>query len=619
MDGGLKISGPKAECLWLSAWMRPSLRATVIVLLAGLVACGGATSEPQVEAVPLQSALIAVQSALITPSFTLNGGAFPLSEYHDGNLVLRGATPATASDVVALASSHDISPAAVRVVQGDYSVYYQHETGTDVPQNRDAPVQTGVGLNSNQDLVIDVTAWQLRPGFTLNGGSFPLSEYDDGVFYLQPAAGGERIEIGNSHTMSPDPLWVMPGSYDVFYALETGGNLVPNNQNAVVMSGVDIAASVPLAVDLPVVGFRLDASLDGQPFPPSQYQQAAFMLRHADGDVVELGKSDALPLTVSVIEGSYDIIYRHVQGDQLPLNRDVVVASDVLIGTPGTNGGVAALDIAMTSVVISPSFTLNGSAFAQSEYNNADFYLRGLTDEDVMLLGASEIASPAPVRVVPGTYDVLYRHETGAAVPQNANAVVLSDVLLDMNGGLAIDVPSVSVTGRFTLNGNSFPADAGNSVQFFLQGEDADDVFLFGFSDIASNEAVNLVSINGSYDSYDVLMDHLNGDAVPQNQMHAVDFNNLLDADQTLLVDIPAVRVASVFTLDGVAFPASIYQSARFYLRDIHTGSLIFLGRSDRSNNPVMVIKEDHEIIYEHFSGEQVPQNTHRLLGIVDL
>lgn len=345
------------------------------------------------------------------------------------------------------------------------------------------------------------------------------------------------------------------------------------------------------------------------------------MLRHADGDVVELGRSYELPRTVRVIEGTYDIVYRHVQGDQLPVNRDVVVASDVLIGTPAPNGngGVASWNVAMTSVVISPTFTLNGAAFPQSEYNDANFYLRGLTNADMMPLGASEIASPAPVRVVPGTYDVLYRHETGAAVPQNANAVVMRDVLLNMDDGLAIDVPSVSVGGRFTLNGNSFPADAGNSVQFFLQGEDADDVFLFGFSDIASNEPVNLVSIDSSYDSYDVLMDHLDGDAVPQNAMHAVDFNNRLDADQTLLVNIPAVRVAPVFSLDGAAFPASIYQSARFYLRDIHTGSLIFLGRSDRSNNPVMVIKEDHEIIYEYFSGEQVPQNTHRLLGVVDL
>lgn len=263
MDAKLKI-----RCLMAA---RAGWRASMGGLLAGLMACGNGSNDSLAESVPLQSALIAVQSAVISPSFTLNGGAFPVSEYHDGNLVLRGAIPATVSDTVALGSSHDIAPAEVRVVQGDYSVYYQHETGADVPQNRDTPVQTGVGLNSDQDLAIDVTAWQLSPDFALNGAGFPASEYDDGVFYLQPAAGGERIEIGNSHTLSPDPLWVMPGSYDVIYALETGGNLVPNNQDAVVMSGFDIGASMPLAVDLPVVEFRIGASLDNQPFPPSQY------------------------------------------------------------------------------------------------------------------------------------------------------------------------------------------------------------------------------------------------------------------------------------------------------------------------------------------------------------
>jgi hypothetical protein len=215
-----------------------------------------------------------------------------------------------------------------------------------------------------------------------------------------------------------------------------------------------------------------------------------------------------------------------------------------------------------------------------------------------------------------GNYDVLYRHETGNDVPQNSNAVVLANQLLNVDAPLAVNVPMISVSGIFTLNNKNFPGDAGNSVEFFLSdASNASDRFHFGFSDI-SNEAVKLIP-----GAYDVIMDHLDGDAVPQNEMHAVDFNNVLNTDdQSLPVNVQAVRVDPDFTLDNMAFPASIYQSAMFYLREKHAPyGRIFLGRSYADNNPVMVVKENYDAIYDHFSGEQVPQNIDKMIRIVDL
>jgi len=178
---------------------------------------------------------------------------------------------------------------------------------------------------------------------------------------------------------------------------------------------------------------------------------------------------------------------------------------------------------------------------------------------------------------------------------------------------------SVDVTGAFTLNGNDFPSDASDSVQFLLRGNELGDVFLFGYSDI-NNEPVKLVYIPGNYEHYDVFMDHLAGDAVPQNEMHEVAFNKALNANQTLNVNVPAVRVDPSFTLDGQSFPASIYQSATFYLRERHSPkNRIFLGESYKNNGPVMVIKEDYDVIYEHLFGEQTPQNTNKFLEVIDL
>ena len=596
----------------------------LVALMVGGVGCGNTENNKLAAQVPIQSVTINVSSALVTPTYTLNGAAFAQSEYNDGNFVLRNT--AFTSDTLVLGSSHDASPAAVRVIQDTYDVLFQHETGNGVPQNVDTQVQINEVVNSDRDIFIDVRAWEIMPSFTQNASAFPLNEYDTGVFYLQPDAGGEHIFIGKSHMALPAPVQVMQGTYDVIYSLGTGGEFIPNNQGAVVMAGVSITAASALAVDVVSVRFQFDATLDLAAFPADQNHKALFFLRNVStGDRVALGASSELPVTLSVIEGTYDIVYQHVRGDALPVNTDAIVASNVVIDSTNPSQNV---DI--RSVAITPGFTLDGSAFPQDEYNDANFYLRAVNNNnDVMFLGASEIASTV-VRVISsdmdtdpgvnelllGAYDVLYRHESGEEVPQNANALVpgKNNIVLNSDQALTVPVTSVNVAGRFTLNGNRFPGDINNSVQFLLRDSSNDsDEFLFGFSDIR-NEAVKLIP-----GTYHVVMDHLYGDAVPQNKMHEVDFNNVFGEDQTLNVNVPAVRVNPEFTLDGQAFPASIYQSATFYLYDTRTETRIFLGRSYKKNTPVMVIKENHDIIYEHMNGDLVPQNTNNNLGVVDL
>ncbi|NOX92742.1 MAG: hypothetical protein GXP18_09930 [Gammaproteobacteria bacterium] len=598
-------------------------RLLLVALMVGLVACGTSENSRTVVQVPIQPVTINVPSALVIPAYTLNGVEFEQSEYNDGNFILRSAS--STGDTLMLGSSYAASPAAVRVIQDTYDVLFRHETGDGVPQNVDTQVQANEIVNSDRALSINVLAGEITPSFAQNASSFPVSEYDDGVFYLQPDAGGERIFIGNSHTAVPDPVQVMHGTYDVIYSLETGGSLVPNNQGAVVMTDVSVNADRALDINVASVSFQFDATLDAAAFPASQYQKALFFLRNTStGDRVELGVSFELPVTLLVVEGTYDIVYQHVQGNDLPVNTDAIVASNVII-----DGTSLSIDIA--SVAITPSFTLDGTAFPQDEYNDANFYLRSTNNNnDVMFLGASEVA-PAVVRVISsdmdtdagvavlGAYDVLYRHETGEGVPQNANAVVRSNVTLNSDvSPFAVPVSSVEVTGRFTLNGNDFPNDASDSVQFLLRGNDTSDVFLFAFSDISS-APVKLVSMPGSYETYDVIIDHLDGDAVPQNKMHVVKFNELLDANKSLLVSVVIKRVAPGFTLDGMVFPSSLYQSARFYLRDTTTNKRIFLGSSYRNNDAVTVVKGTYEVIYEHRYGETVPQNVDSKVGFIDV
>ncbi|MBL1276595.1 MAG: hypothetical protein COB30_010935 [Ectothiorhodospiraceae bacterium] len=593
------------------------------LLLLGLMACGNENNNNVLVQVPLHPVAIDVPSAVVTPGYTLNssGPGFQVSEYSDGNFVLRSTT--SMADVALLGSSHDVSPPQVRIVQGSYDVLYQHETGDLVPQNVDTPVQSNVVINSDQaPFAVSVTAWTVTPGFSHNGSAFPLTEYDDAVFYLRPRAGGELVFLGNSHTASPEGVLVMEGRYDVIYSLETGGDTVPNNQNAVVMSDVLINTDMPLDVEVVSERFQFSASLDDGPFPISQYQNAAFFLRNTAGDKVDLAYSNelAVPVAVMVVSGSYDIVYQHLQGDAVPNNSHAVIMNSVLIDA-SNQSQIAAIN----SVLVTPIFSLDGGSFPQSEYQDANFFLRNASNhDDELLLGASHFASPVAVRAISslevGNYDVLYRVEDGTEVPQNTNAVVQTNITLDADVVLPVPVMSIEVTGQFTLNGNSFPGGVGNSVRFMLRGDDDEDVFLLGYSDI-NNEPVKLVSISGAsgYETYDVIMDHVEGIEVPQNVMHIVDFDEVLSVNDVYGVDITARRVLPEFTLDGLAFPASIYQSATFYLRDRTTNQRIYLGRSDKNNSAVMLIKEDYDIIYEHLNGDLVPQNSYSVLGILDL
>jgi len=106
---------------------------------------------------------------------------------------------------------------------------------------------------------------------------------------------------------------------------------------------------------------------------------------------------------------------------------------------------------------------------------------------------------------------------------------------------------------------------------------------------------------------------------VPQNEMHIVDFNEVLNVDGVYGINITAWRIDPSFTLDSLAFAASIYQSATFYLRDTTTNKRIFLGHSYKDNNPVVVVRESYDIIYEHLNGDQTPQNTNSVLRVLDL
>ena len=582
--------------------MRLRMGSFAAVLACTLSGCGGDNNNGNFTPLGVDVTAVDIQG-----DYSLNGGAFPVSQYETGIISLADGE----NNLAPLSETYNGGYAA-SVVAGTYrTVYRLIQGGATVPANLGDTVASGLVLQSDQTLNIPVTAIPVCFQLTLDTNPFPVSEYDDAVFYLQSKnGGGDLIELGNPH--SPiDPVRLIPDTYDVIYTLETSGTEVPLNQHAIVDTiVVNSSVSSCIAVDVNSTKIRFDATLNGAAFPVSQYEHALFYLRNTStGDLVELGKSYELPLVARpVIDGTYDVVYAHQNGTSIPANPDAVIMSGVTI-----DSGNAVFVVNVLSAAITPQYSLNGGSFPISEYQDGEIYLRGSTDADVLLLSNTHVASPPAVYVVRGNYDVIYRHETGDQVPQNANAVIQANVALNSDQALPVTVNTVDITGTFTLNGNSFPANVFESARFNLVGANAEDRFRFGDS---YDDSSTVKIIPGTYD---VQYRHLFGTQVPLNVNKVVDSGLLLDTTKSIRVNAVARTIAPTFKLNGSPFPKSIYHYAEFYLRDPSNADRIFLGYSYLDNGDTMVINGNYDVLYEYVQGDQVPVNERAVVDNVDI
>jgi len=569
--------------------MKP-LRLTGLILISLLFTFSCALRSPS----GVETLRINVPSVTIKGVFLLNGSPFPGSIYQSGMIYLRDSEGTNYTELGSTANGNY----TLAVVPGTYDIIYTHQQGAEVPLNKNAVVAAGVTIDADQVLDIDVASVSIRPQFTLNGAAFPTSIYERAKFQLQDSSGGEPIPLGDSYQAN-DPVLVIPGTYNVIYSHEHG-SLVPQNRNAIVAPEVAIEQEQVLAIDVTTVSLRSSYTLNGDPFPGGVYSSATFYLRNLTGDdTVMLGHSYDNYNSTIVIPGVYDVIYAHELGTQVPLNQNSVVMSEVNIYSS------QALAIDVSAVSITGEFSLNGESFPASVYESAEFYLQDSQSDDLILLGNSSSAV-TPVLVVEGTYNVVYRHFNGNTVPQNKQAMIQRDVILNEDGQiLAIDVSAVNITGQFSLDRDVFSGSIYESAEFFLRPTGAEEMILLGSSHLQGTP-VSIVA-----GTYDVIYVHRNGSDVPQNKSKEVASAMPLESTQSLKVDISTVSVRAVFTLNGEPFPASIYESADFYLADPASGDLIFLGSSyEEQPEAVSIIVGTYDVIYQIKHGEQLPQNT---------
>jgi len=394
---------------------------------------------------------IDVVSYLLSGDFLHNGSPFPASQYDRGLVFLDGEKTGS----VELGDTKFLSFEDVPVLPGDYEIRFQSKQADTVPWNEWG---FGGGLNIDADngaLDINIQSVLLGGRFTHNDVLMPASQYDDGEFYLETAS-GDRVFLENSHFQGYEKQ-VMLGSYDVFWELETPGDTVPFNQRARIDSDVSVAGGT---LNVNIVSYPVSGNFthNGGAFPAAVQNTGQMILR----DQVTLAEN-VLGLTMEgtydqkVVKGTYDFVYQHLQGDQIPENKNATLTADIAV----MNADV--FNINVVSVLFAAPVYHNGVLFPASQLQQGNILFRNLVSEDVVFFGKTSQQNLSAL-IIPGTYDVYYSHLSGDQVPQNQMARIWQGLVVNPPGPMLdedepeLHVNSILASGQMLLNDSPMPA-----------------------------------------------------------------------------------------------------------------------------------------------------------------
>lgn len=344
--------------------------------------------------------------------------------------------------------------------------------------------------------------------------------------------------------------------------------------------------------------------LEGAPYPTGhvgmgQYETAIFDLGTEAGLRVPLGVgADMSYGPLSIIVGDYTPIFEGVQSSsgQAPEIGPTPLAGPVSIPAPMT------LDIDVPAIDVEFEVTLNGGSFPPAGSlpfeDKGYFHLRHKSTGHEIFLGSTQDGTLS-ARILPGTYEVVYRYSPGnsTGVPQNENAVVADDLLLSSDQTVFVDVPAVEVDISFRLNGSPFPTpNPAGDGRLELRNFESGDSVPYG---LTSAGLATRVVIHGTYDATwtrtgSTLL-------VPQNTTAVVAEGLDIQTAAPLLVDVQAVTITPDLQLDGAPFPISNDDRGEIWLVDAH-GNEVALGvTEDLPSGGVFIVAGTYDAWYRAF------------------
>jgi hypothetical protein len=130
-----------------------------------------------------------------------------------------------------IAATLDAPTYSAELVPGTYDVFYSGQIwGKRIPANRVAPVLSGVNLEANTTLHLEVPAGvRLSGAVTVNGAPSPASGSAVITLARDP---NDTPELARVVSASDYETLIVPGTYDVFYEMQSPGSGIPANEHA---------------------------------------------------------------------------------------------------------------------------------------------------------------------------------------------------------------------------------------------------------------------------------------------------------------------------------------------------------------------------------------------------
>jgi len=455
-------------------------------------------------------------------------------------------------------------------------------------------------------LDINVPAIQLRGIFTVNGAKPIPYDTNQGRIELRSDQNGV-VDLGSVHIGYYSAL-VVPGVYDVVY-LHEQGDILPQNSETVLMEDVNFDTSGEWPIDVPSVLVMGDIMVDGAPAPNGIYETGYIRFRDTvTGASFPVGMSSDGSYMAMVIPGTYDVLWsRILGGDTVPLNGDALLDEDIVVA------GATEYDVNVPVVELTGTFKLNGAAPPTGIYENGEVLLRDNATGDLITLGQTRERTWS-ARVVPGAYDVIYAKLLGGTVvPANEFALINENVDLSTDGSFEIDIPVVTLSGDFSLDGGAFPAGIYDSAHLWLNGAEPDDLVDLGLSNDGSYQ-VRVVP--GSYDVY--YQDLTSTGQVPENAWALVQTGAKVPKGKggarTLDIDVASGLVDVEATIWGDTPPVGIYENGMIVAVGAE-GDEIDLGETRHGGGSARLVDGTYAVHYRYLMGDTMPINNNAKAG----
>lgn len=353
-----------------------------------------------------------VPSVTVNVTFRLDGGAFPASAYERGEFSLHG----SGGDSVFL---YDSSASSVqkRVVPDDYDIRYERVAGGSVvPANASAVVGGPYDVHLDASLLADVQSVEVSGDLRLNGAPTPASAYESADLYVVDPNTGAKTTFAQTLDQAYAARLIAQ-TYAIGYRIDAGGGIMPSNPDTVIVPAWNVALQPVRDIDIASGVYSGTMTLDGAPFPASAYERGVIYLQPvAGGPPTPIAGTDDGSFMRNLLTGTYFPLYRHDSGTIVPRNSNAPVGGNRTI-----TGNVQKSDtVAVTGLALARTLTLDGGAFPASTNALLVWRARQTIGDDLAVWGETSNAAAANV-IVPGVYELMYRHDSGSAIPQNAN------------------------------------------------------------------------------------------------------------------------------------------------------------------------------------------------------